>query len=113
MRRVKLGLFSAILDHACLPIMATPSHCAICLSSHSEGTTPPGSLGHAAVCFTVNPPPRWNAEPGTSFMKSQRIAYLLALGACFLGQIQYAQTSGESPRPRARPYVRPRITSSK
>jgi len=45
----KLELFSAILDHACTPTMATLSHRAICLSSHTKGTSPPGSLGHAVV----------------------------------------------------------------
>jgi len=77
----KLELFSAILEHACRPIMATPSHRAICLSSHSEGTTPPGSIGHAAVCCTVHPLPRWDAKPGTSSMNNQRIAHLLVQGA--------------------------------
>jgi hypothetical protein len=103
----RLELFSATLEHACRPIMATPSHRAICLSSHSEGTLLPGSIGHAAVCCTVHPLARWDAKPGTSSMNSQRIAHLLAQGACVLGQIQYAHSSGESPRPRARPYVRP------
>jgi hypothetical protein len=51
---VKLDLFSAILDHhACMPIMAFCSHRAICLSSHTKSTPPPGSYGHVAVCFTV------------------------------------------------------------
>jgi hypothetical protein len=76
---MKLELFSAILDHACTPIMA------IYLSSHTEGTTPPGALGQAAVWCTV---PQWVRKPGTPIIDSQRFAYLLAQGTCVSRQIR-------------------------
>ena len=93
---VKLDLFSAILDHACMPIMVIRSHRAICLSSHTKGTpsariirtrrrllysrrshtvhTLPASL--MLVCFAANPKRISEWRISTAERKVQPLQYV-------------------------------------
>jgi hypothetical protein len=111
---VKLDLFSAILDHACMPIMVIRSHRAICLSSHTKGTpsariirtrrrllysrrshtvhTLPASL--MLVCFAANPKRISEWRISTAERKVQPLQYVLTFNSpCSCSSRKYSSAT--------------------